>query len=276
MFKTICISSFCFLNIFKMLVKILTCNALIAAGSCLSVNILAIYVFTVSSYVCCSFHHIRHSIIRLGFTISHKKKSEDYTNKTASTVIICCAYFEVRFLRRVRQDSVTKEKRGIPGTYLMDWRYIYKTYISNNNEIQENETYASDIRIILLFPSLNCGLSQLKSVPLSRTIHIHTASIHVQYFSSVYPSFLSTIHRYVMNYETEVLSLDILFTSRLSFKRIRYLPRKRNSTVVCDDMDGMVQEGIMTWHNALYCKKWVESISTLACRVALEKGTIRQ
>jgi len=50
----------------------------------------------------------------------------------------------------------------------------------------------------------------------------------------------------VMNYENEVLSLDILFTSRLTFKSIGYLPRKRNSTVVCDDTDGMVQEGIMT------------------------------
>jgi len=51
-----------------------------------------------------------------GFTISHNKKSEDDTN----TVIICCAYFEVRFLRRERQDGVTIEKRGIPGTYLKD------------------------------------------------------------------------------------------------------------------------------------------------------------
>jgi hypothetical protein len=68
----------------------------------------------------------------------------------------------------------------------------------------------------------------------------------MQYFSYVYPSFLSTIHRYVMNYKTEGISLDMLFTSRPSFKRIGYLPRNRNSMVVCDDMEGMEQEGITT------------------------------
>jgi hypothetical protein len=155
---------------------------------------------------------------------------------------------------------------------------LYITCISNNNEIQENETYASGIRLIPSFPSLNYGLSQLKSMSLSRTIHIHihTACINVQYFSSVYPSFLSTIHWYVMNYKTEGLSFHILSTSRLTFKRIGYLSRNRNSMVVCDDMDGLEQEGIMTWHNALYWKGWVESVITALCRVALEKGTIRQ
>jgi len=50
----------------------------------------------------------------------------------------------------------------------------------------------------------------------------------------------------VMNYKTEGLSLDILFIPRLTFKRIGYLSRNRNSMVVCDDMDGMEQEGITT------------------------------
>ena len=48
------------------------------------------------------------------------------------------------------------------------------------------------------------------------------------------------------NLKTEGLSFDILFTSRLTFKRIGYLPRNRNSMVVCDDMDGLEQEGTMT------------------------------
>jgi hypothetical protein len=62
-----------------------------------------------------------------------------------------------------------------------------------------------------------------------------------------------------MKYKTEGLSLDTMFTSRLTLKRIRYLPRIGNSMVVCNDMDGMEQEGITTWHNALYWKEWVES-----------------
>ena len=79
---------------------------------------------------------------------------------------------------------------------------LYTPYVSYNKEIQQNETYASGIRLIPLFPSLNCGLSQLKSITLSRIIHIH---IHL---SSVHPSFLSTTYHCVMNYKTEGLSLD--------------------------------------------------------------------
>jgi hypothetical protein len=51
MFKTIFISSFCILNILKMLVKALNCSTLISVGSCFLLCVLAKYVFTVSSCV---------------------------------------------------------------------------------------------------------------------------------------------------------------------------------------------------------------------------------
>ena len=49
MFKTIFISSFCILNILKMLVKPLNCSTLISIGSCFLLRMLAKCVFTVSS-----------------------------------------------------------------------------------------------------------------------------------------------------------------------------------------------------------------------------------
>ena len=48
-YKTICISSFCILKIFKMLAKIPSCSTLISVGSCYILCMLVIYVFTVSS-----------------------------------------------------------------------------------------------------------------------------------------------------------------------------------------------------------------------------------
>jgi hypothetical protein len=51
MCKTICISSICILEIFKMLVKILNCDTSKSVVSCYLLCMLAIYVFTVSSCV---------------------------------------------------------------------------------------------------------------------------------------------------------------------------------------------------------------------------------
>ena len=51
MFKTKCISSFCILKIWKMLVKILSCSTSISVVSCYLLCMLAIYVLTVSSCV---------------------------------------------------------------------------------------------------------------------------------------------------------------------------------------------------------------------------------
>lgn len=49
MFKTICISSICILEILKMLVEILNCDTLKSVGPCYLLCMLVIYVFTVSN-----------------------------------------------------------------------------------------------------------------------------------------------------------------------------------------------------------------------------------
>ena len=51
MFKTLCISSFCILKSLKMLVKTLSCSALLSVGSCYVLCMLAVHVFTISRCV---------------------------------------------------------------------------------------------------------------------------------------------------------------------------------------------------------------------------------
>jgi len=176
MFKTICISSFCFSNILKMLVKIQNCSTLRTVGSCLSVYMLAIHVFTVSSCVGSSSHHRRHSInITRIHNIPQQEKWRRYKQDSIHCYHLLCLFRGSIF--RSWEEGLRDEREKRNSRNLSQGLTPYITYISNNNKIQENETYASGIWLIPLFPSLNCGLSQLKSMPLSWIIHTHTACI---------------------------------------------------------------------------------------------------